>query len=125
MKRWFPAFAIDVALIVLFVFIGTRNHDTDTGVSGVLTTAAPFLIGMCAGWYASSGWKNPTATQTGIVVWVGTVVIGMLLRHFAWDRGTAVAFIIVATVFNALTLIGWRTVRENFSSRRSKEVSSG
>lgn len=118
MKRWIVPFAGDIALVVLFVFIGTRNHDTDTGFTGVLSTAAPFVIGACAGWIAASGWKNPTTAQTGIVVWIGTVVIGMLLRHFAWDRGTALAFVIVATVFNALTLIGWRVIRENLSSRR-------
>jgi hypothetical protein len=43
----------------------------------------------------------------------------MLLRHFAWDRGTAGAFIVVATVFNAFTLVGWRVLRENIASRRA------
>lgn len=118
-KRWLIPFIVDAALIVVFVFIGTRNHNTDENTAGVLSTAAPFVIGLVCGWFASSGWKNPLAPQTGIVVWAGTVVIGMLLRHFAWDRGTAAAFIVVATVFNALTLIGWRVVRENLSSRRT------
>ena len=119
MKRPVTTFLFDALLIVVFVFIGTRNHNTDKDVVGVLSTAAPFLIGLVCGWWASSGWKNPFAVQTGIVVWMATVVIGMLLRHFAWDRGTAVAFIIVATVFNALTLIGWRVVRENITQRRA------
>jgi len=118
MKRRFLPFVIDALLIIVFVFIGTRNHNTDEDTAGVLSTAAPFLIGLVCGWWASSGWKNRLAVQTGIVVWVGTVVIGMLLRHFAWDRGTAGAFIVVATVFNALTLIGWRVLKENLSRRR-------
>ena len=118
MKRRFLPFLVDVAFIVLFVFIGTRNHNTDEDTAGVLSTAAPFIIGLACGWFAASGWKNPFAVQTGIVVWVGTVVIGMLLRHYAWDRGTAGAFIVVATVFNAFTLVGWRFARENVSRRR-------
>ena len=118
-KRRFLPFVIDALLIVVFVFIGTRNHDTDKDLAGVLSTSAPFIIGLACGWWAASGWKNPFAVQTGIVVWMATVVIGMLLRNFMWDRGTAVAFIIVATVFNALTLIGWRVVRENITQRRA------
>ena len=117
MRRVLP-FVVDALLIVVFVFIGTRNHNTDEDAAGVLSTAAPFIIGLVCGWIASSGWKNPFVVQTGIVAWVGTVVIGMLLRHYAWDRGTAIAFIIVATVFNAFTLVGWRFVRENLSRRR-------
>jgi hypothetical protein len=118
MKRFTTSLALDGALVVLFVFIGTRNHDTDKDIVGVLSTAAPFLIGLACGWWGSSGWKNPTAVQTGIVVWIATVVIGMLLRIFVWDRGTAGAFIVVATIFNAFTLVGWRVVRENINSRR-------
>jgi uncharacterized membrane protein (GlpM family) len=118
MKRKLLPFVVDAALVVLFVFIGTRNHDTDKNVAGVLSTAAPFLIGLVCGWWGSNGWKNPTAVQTGIVVWIATVVIGMLLRNFAWDRGTAGAFIVVATIFNAFTLIGWRVVRENILTRQ-------
>jgi uncharacterized membrane protein (GlpM family) len=118
MKRKLLPFVVDAALVVLFVFIGTRNHDTDKNVAGVLSTAAPFLIGLVCGWWGSNGWKNPTAVQTGIVVWIATVVIGMLLRNFAWDRGTAGAFIVVATIFNAFTLIGWRVVRKNILTRQ-------
>ena len=118
MKKRLVPFAIDAALVVLFVFIGTRNHDTDKDIVGVLSTAAPFLLGLACGWWASSGWKNPAGVQAGIVVWLATVVIGMLLRNFAWNRGTAGAFIVVATIFNAFTLVGWRVARENFGSRR-------
>ena len=118
MKRRLVPFAIDAALVVLFVFIGTRNHDTDENAVGVASTAAPFLVALVVGWLASRAWRSPLAVRTGITVWVVTIVVGMLLRHFAWDRGTAGAFIVVATIFNAFTLIGWRVVRENIGSRR-------
>jgi len=32
------------------------------------------------------------------------------LRHFAWDRGTAGAFIVVATIFLGATMMGWRAI---------------
>ena len=118
MKHRVLAFIADVALVVLFVFIGTRNHNTDEDAAGIATTVAPFLVGLIVGWLVSRAWRNPLSSTTGIVVWVSTVLVGMLLRHFAWDKGTAGAFIVVATVFNALTLIGWRVVRDNIVSRR-------
>ena len=44
---------------------------------------------------------------TGLLVWVSTLVGGMLLRA-ATGQGTATAFILVATGFLGVTLIGWR-----------------
>jgi len=32
----------------------------------------------------------------------------MLLRNMVFNRGTAVAFVIVATVFLGITMFGWR-----------------
>lgn len=118
MKNRVLPFAADVALVVLFVFIGTRNHNIDENAAGVASTVAPFLIGLIVGWIGLCAWKTPVAVSTGIAIWISTVTVGMLLRHFAWDRGTAGAFIIVATIFNAFTLVGWRVARENIVSRR-------
>jgi hypothetical protein len=39
-----------------------------------------------------------------------TVLMGMVLRNFAFDRGTALPFVIVATLFLAATMLGWRAV---------------
>ena len=119
MKHRVLPFLTDIALVVLFVFIGTRNHNTDEDAAGVASTVAPFLIGLLIGWVVSQAWKSPTRVATGITIWVSTIVVGMLLRHFAWDRGTAGAFVVVATIFNAFTLVGWRVVRENIASRRA------
>ncbi|MBM3731058.1 MAG: DUF3054 domain-containing protein [Actinobacteria bacterium] len=118
MKNRGLPFTLDVALVVLFVFIGTRNHNTDQDAAGIASTVAPFLIGLIVGWIGTRAWKKPTAVATGLAVWISTVTVGMLLRHFAWDRGTAGAFIVVATIFNAFTLVGWRVAQENIVSRR-------
>ena len=119
MKNRVWPFLIDIAFVVLFVFIGTRNHNTDEDAAGVAATVAPFLIGLVVGWVASRAWKSPKSVATGITTWISTIVVGMLLRHYAWDRGTAGAFVVVATIFNAFTLVGWRVVRENIGSRRA------
>ena len=42
------------------------------------------------------------------MVWATTVVGGLLLRRFVFDRGTAAAFVVVATVTLGVLIIGWR-----------------
>lgn len=41
------------------------------------------------------------------MVWISTVVIGMLLRK-ASAQGVAVSFVIVASTVTAVFLLGWR-----------------
>ena len=123
MKKFLSSLLLDAALVVVFVLIGTRNHDTNTGAGGVATVAAPFLIGLAAGWLVTRAWKAPTAVKTGVLIWVVTIVVGLVLRRFAWDEGTAGAFVIVAAVFNAFTLVGWRVIRENLGNKRGSQPS--
>ena len=104
------AATLDVVAIIAFVVIGRRSHHEGEAVSGVLRVAAPFLIGLAVGWVVARAWKAPTDTTTGMVIWPFTVVVGMLLRRFAFDDGTALAFIIVASVFTGLLLVGWRAL---------------
>jgi hypothetical protein len=99
---------VDALAIIVFVAIGRRNHDEGVAAAGVIDTAAPFLIALVVGWIASRAWREPLAARTGLIVWVTTVAIGMVLRKVAFDGGTATAFVIVATLFNAATLNGWR-----------------
>ncbi len=115
------AFVADAAFVFLFIFIGTRNHDTDTDTAGVFSTAAPFLIALIVGWGALRTWKAPHKVANGVGLWLITIVIGMLLRHFAFDKGTAGAFVVVATIFNAFTLVGWRFIAEQLSERKASQ----
>ena len=108
---------IDVLCIVIFVAIGRKNHDEGEAAAGIFRVAAPFLIAAVAGWLATQAWKRPLELRTGVIVWLTTIIIGMILRHFVFDDGTATAFIIVATVFLCAFLNGWRSiVRKRLSS---------
>lgn len=102
------AAGLDTASIVLFVAIGKREHDQDSAVRALIETAAPFLIALAIAWLVLQVWKQPTAWRTGVGVWAIVVAGGMLLRHFVFDDGTALSFVIVAACFLALTIIGWR-----------------
>lgn len=101
------ALAFDVLCVMALVIIGTRNHDTDTGLSGVLFVAAPFLIAVTGVHIVLNIMKR---NELVAAIWVATVIGGMLLRNLAFNRGTATAFVIVASIFLGATMWGWRAV---------------
>jgi len=109
-RRAAAALAVDVVLVIVFVAIGRRNHHEDEGLSGLATVSAPFLIGLAVGWLATWRKHAPMAFSTGVVIWLSTVVVGLVLRRVAFDRGIATAFIIVATITLGVFLIGWRAI---------------
>lgn len=101
---------VDVACVLLFCAVGRRSHDEGVNVAGIATTAWPFLSGTALGWLASRAWRRPTAVApTGVVVWLCTVAVGMLLRK-ATSAGVAASFVVVASTVTALLLLGWRAV---------------
>jgi len=107
MRSWVAAVA-DVVCVLVFVVIGRASHQEGDALLGILTTAWPFLGGLAVGWLAARAWRAPYAVApAGVIVWLATLVGGMLLR-VASGQGTAPAFIIVAAVFLAVFLLGWR-----------------
>ncbi len=109
------AVGVDIFVVVLFVAIGRRNHDESPGISGLADTAAPFVIGLVIAWLAAQVWKQPTARRTGLITWVLTVAIGMACRRVFFDEGTAMSFVIVASVFLGTFLNGWRALARRFA----------
>ena len=110
-RRAVWAFGLDVVAVVLFVAIGRRSHDEGGNVvTGALSVAAPFLIALAVGWLIGRVWRQPMSMRSGIVVWTTTVVLGLVLRRFVFDRGTAAAFVIVTTITLAVLLLGWRAI---------------
>lgn len=110
LRRVETAVGFDVFVVVVFVAIGRRNHDESPGVAGLVDTAAPFVIGLALAWLAARVWKQPVSARTGLIVWVTTVAVGMLCRRLFFDEGTALSFVIVASVFLGTFLNGWRFV---------------
>lgn len=101
---------VDVACVVVFVAIGRANHGEADSASGFLETAWPFLLALVIGWVVVRAWRRPTGVvPVGLGVWVVTVAGGMVLRALS-GQGTAFAFVIVATVFLGVTLLGWRAL---------------
>ena len=107
-RRTAAAAIVDIVAIVVFVAIGRRNHNEGETVDAVLTVAAPFLIALAVGWIAARAWTRPMQVETAFVIWPITVAVGMVLRSLVFDRGTALPFVIVATVVTGVFLVGWR-----------------
>jgi hypothetical protein len=102
------ALATDVVCVVVFCTIGRRSHAEGLNLTGIAETAWPFLAGTGVGWLLARGWRRPAAVlPTGLVVWVCTVAVGMLLRK-ATSQGVAPSFVVVASLSTAVLLLGWR-----------------
>ncbi|MFJ3957777.1 DUF3054 domain-containing protein [Arthrobacter sp. NPDC090010] len=109
-RHLWPAAVLDAALILLFAAIGRDAHHQTEGALGVLATAWPFLAGAAIGWVAGRVWKRPLAVwPSGISVWLGALVGGMVLRALT-GQVVVLPFIIVAALFLALVLLGWRAL---------------
>jgi peptidoglycan/LPS O-acetylase OafA/YrhL len=116
---WLASLVADVIAVLVFCAVGRRSHDEGLNIAGVATTAWPFLTGTVVGWLASRGWRQPTAVvPTGVIVWLCTVVVGMVLRK-ASSAGVATSFVVVASSVTALLLLGWRAAAALTLRRRS------
>jgi hypothetical protein len=104
------AVAVDSVIVLVFVAIGRTAHADGVTIAGLASTAWPFLAGMAGGWLAlARGRRDGMALSSGLMVWISTVVLGMVFRVVS-GQGTAVAFVCVALGFLGLTMVGWRAV---------------
>ncbi len=110
---------VDVVAVLVFCAAGRRSHAEGLTLGGLATTAWPFLAGTVVGWLLSRGWRRPTAVApTGVIVWLSTVAIGMLLRK-ASSAGVAASFVVVAASVTAVLLLAWRAAVGVALRRRS------
>jgi Protein of unknown function (DUF3054) len=104
-RRIATAAGLDVVGIVLFVALGRGAHDEGSAIGGTLAIAAPFLVAAAVGWVALRAWRAPDAVdRTGVPLWLITTALGLTLRNLVFDRGTALAFVIVTTAMLGLVL---------------------
>jgi hypothetical protein len=133
----------DAAAVLVFVVVGRHAHDHGVSAPGVASTAWPFLAGAAAGWLlvagaglgrrrgrrrvggSGTGRRGPRVAPdlaglgAGVVVWLLTVAIGMVLRVLV-GQGTAVSFIAVALAFLGLFTLGWRALAALVARRRHR-----
>lgn len=121
--RYLPAVIVDVVLVLVFAVIGRASHDENP--TGFLLTAWPFLVALLLGHAVAALLpgrpRRPWSVLWGLVVWVITVIGGMLLRIASGDTAQ-VAFIIVATLTLGVFLVGWRALTGLLRRRRTAAV---
>ncbi|UVE96761.1 DUF3054 domain-containing protein [Dietzia sp. B32] len=110
---------VDAVLVVVFSTFGRGAHSEGLGAAQVWGTAWPFLIGLAVGWLILLATRRaPAATGSGVLLWLSTLVVGMVIRGLGDGRVPHWSFIIVAGVVTAVFLIGWRAVRAAVLRRR-------
>ena len=114
------AAGLATASVVLFVAIGKREHEQDTAIAGLVSTAAPFLIGPLVAWVGFPVRQRPPPATPGLFVWPVTLVIGMVLRNVVFGDGTATSFVIVATGFLGMMFVGWRALLGLYDRRTAR-----
>jgi peptidoglycan/LPS O-acetylase OafA/YrhL len=99
----------DAALILVFAAIGRDAHQRGDVFTGVLLTAWPFLAGAALAWLSVRVRRRPLSIPAGLVVWLGAVAGGMILRAIT-GQTVVVAFVIVALVSLGVLLVGYRAL---------------
>jgi hypothetical protein len=111
-------FLVDVAVIVLFAALGRRNHGEGTAAAGVFVVAAPFLAGWTIAWFATRLYRAPGSAGRALVGLALALPVALVLRALT-GRGDAPAFVVVATVFLGVTLVGRRWLVAAVGGRRT------
>lgn len=102
------AFA-DALLILVFAAVGRDAHQRGEIVTGVFLTAWPFLVGALVAWIAGRTWRRPLSVRSGVLIWLGAVAGGMILRAVT-GQTVVFAFVVVALLSLGLLLVGYRAL---------------
>lgn len=121
--RILGSLALDLVLVVVFAVIGRASHAEGLDLTGILTTAWPFVVSAALGSVVAS-WRNWPWWVQGIFVWIVTLVGGMALR-VAGGGSTAPGFVIVGGISLAVFLIGWRAIARKRLGVAAQTVSFG
>ncbi len=113
-------FGLDVLVVALFVAIGRSAHHHVVSWEGFASTVWPFGAGLLIGWaWVLVRGRRGSPLASGVVVWLCTVTVGMLLR-VEFGQGTAVAFIAVALGFLGALMLGARLLAKILRARASR-----
>jgi len=113
-------FLVDVGAIVLFAALGRRSHGEGSAATGILLVAAPFLAAWTLAWFATRLREAPSSPRRAALALALALPVALVLRA-ATGRGDAAAFIVVATVFLGLVLVGRRWLVAAVMRRRAAD----
>jgi Protein of unknown function (DUF3054) len=110
----------DLCAVTIFVLVGRASHHEALSLTGFLTTAWPFIIGVVGGYIGAmlTRWP-PAGLRGGAVVLVKTLIIGLALRYGVQRDGTPFPFIVVTVLVLTALMLGWRLVARGPLSRNA------
>ncbi|WP_114906401.1 DUF3054 domain-containing protein [Ornithinimicrobium murale] len=100
----------DLLVVLAFVLIGRVTHQEGVLSVGTLHALWPFLAALVIGWAANHllGLRH-AAFRAGGLLWLVTLFGGIGLRALS-GQGTALPFLVVATLALGAGLLGWRLI---------------
>jgi hypothetical protein len=117
---WLPAFVADLVCVLVFAMAGKSSHEASRSEWVVLAIVWPFALSVVLAYAGLLARKRLLARvwPEGVCVVAVTYVLGMALRAIS-GRGIAGGFLVVAVLFLALSMLGWRLVWRLITRRRS------
>ena len=101
---------LDLLVVIAFVLIGRATHEEGIASLGTLHALWPFLVALLIAWAGLRPLQLPLpGIRAGVLIWIVTLFGGMGLRVLS-GQGTALPFVIVATLVLAAGLLGWRAI---------------
>jgi hypothetical protein len=109
-RRLLPI-VLDLVCVLAFAFGGKSSHEASDANTVVLKIVWPFAVAVIVGWLGAmwNGMRGLRVWPGGVTILAVTYVLGMALRLVS-GRGIALGFLIVAVLFLAVTMLGWRLV---------------
>lgn len=119
------AILIDLTLVIIFAVIGRMSHGETLDTDGIIRTGSPFFAATLITVILMTLRRvRLESLRSGFLVWGLTLGLGMIFRVLIGD-GTQPAFVVVAGLFLALFLIGWRALWWLYRRRSGKPGSGG
>jgi FtsH-binding integral membrane protein len=97
--------------VFLFAFGGKSSHEAGSSDWVVLAIVWPFVVAVLVAHVVLNVRDRSTRRvwPEGATILAATYVLGLVLRVVS-GRGIEIAFLVVAALFLALTMLGWRAV---------------
>jgi len=109
--------------VLVFAIAGKSSHEANSSDWVVLAIVWPFVLSVLvahAGLLVRRG-QTRRVWPEGVLVLCVTYALGMALRVLS-GRGIAAGFLVVAAVFLAFSMLGWRIVVRIARSRQTSRA---